>query len=55
MKEIKCLDLFAGCGAFGFALTGQARVHAVEGDRAIPTLPLRSLASISPHLVAGLA
>ena len=28
-------DLYAGCGAFGFALAGHARVHAVEGDAAM--------------------
>ena len=28
-------DLYAGCGAFGFALARHATVHAVEGDRAM--------------------
>ncbi|MEO0390996.1 MAG: RsmD family RNA methyltransferase, partial [Pseudomonadota bacterium] len=29
------LDLFAGCGTFALPLAARARVHAVEGDRAM--------------------
>lgn len=29
------VDLFAGCGTFALPLAGKARVHAVEGDRAM--------------------
>ncbi len=31
----RIVDLYAGCGAFAFALAGNATVHAVEGDGAM--------------------
>ena len=37
-------DLYAGCGALSFALAGHARVHAVEGARAMTTAIERAAA-----------
>ncbi len=34
-KGARILDLFAGCGTFTFPVAPHARVHAVEGDRAM--------------------
>ncbi len=34
-KGVRILDLFAGCGTFTFPVAPHARVHAVEGDRAM--------------------
>lgn len=34
-KGARILDLFAGCGTFTFPVASHARVHAVEGDRAM--------------------
>lgn len=34
-KGARILDLFAGCGTFTFPVAQRARVHAVEGDRAM--------------------
>lgn len=34
-KGMRILDLFAGCGTFTFPVASHARVHAVEGDRAM--------------------
>lgn len=34
-KHAKIADLFAGCGTFALPLAQDARVHAVEGDRAM--------------------
>lgn len=34
-KGVRVLDLFAGCGTFTFPVAPHARVHAVEGDKAM--------------------
>ncbi len=36
-KAKRVLDLFSGCGTFALPLSKRARVHAVEGDRAMTT------------------